>query len=351
MPEEILEYMGGDCRGVVGPGETALAQLITDLMDNNATQKIYRATTANFGQLQNVELLGTYRYLFPGVLNTVGVRTVDGCGQNCNYCSYPVISGNRITPRSIPGVLGDIRTLMGVGITSFMFADDIFNASLEHAKAILRTLLDTGDLPKSWYAYLNIRNIDEEFLELILDTNGYSHYSGGQRDVNFAFDIDSGCERILASIGKSFTTEDIKRTMALFETVRKRHVGHRQIVSIKTEFHMLLGHPGEDEDSIRESCQLLSDMAPDMLSFQIGVRVYPHTALARETKGVLWSKPEDLLEPVFIPHSRGKIENWLFKYLRPKYHIRQEYDSVDNTMRMPFITAVLEGKDNALSSV
>jgi radical SAM superfamily enzyme YgiQ (UPF0313 family) len=349
MPDEILEYMGGDCYGVAGPGEAAFPQLITDLLDNKVTRRVYQAATTGFPRLQNLDLLRKYRYYLPQNISTVGVRTTNGCGQHCSYCSYPLISGAKITTRNVSDVLDEIRTLMEIGFDSFMFADDVFNASLEHAKQILKGMLNMGVLPKSWYAYLNIKNTDEELLELILGTNGYSYYPGGNRQVNLPFDIDSGCDRILAGIDKSFTTEDIRRTMVVFEKVRKHHERHQQISCIKSELHLLLGHPGEDEDSIQETCQFVNEIRPDSLSFQIGVRVYPQTALARETKNKLWSEPKDLLEPVFVPHCRTQIESWLFEFLEPKYHVRREYNSIDNTTRLPFITAVLEKQDRAVT--
>jgi hypothetical protein len=130
--------------------------------------------------------------------------------------------------------------------------------------------------------------------------------------------------------------------VAAFDRVKKRYEKQGQITSIKNEFHMLLGHLGEDEESIRESCLFVNETLPDILSFQIGVRIYPGTVLARETEGMLWNEPVDLLEPIFVPSNRDEIETWLFKYLTPQYHIRKEYDYVNTTTRLPFITAILE---------
>ena len=106
-----------------------------------------------------------------------------------------------------------------------------------------------------------------------------------QRIIILPFDLDSGCDRTLRAIGKGYTAADIRRALAAFDNIKKRY--HSRIDSISSVFHLLLGYPGEDEDSIRESCQLINETLPERLSFQLGVRVYPHTPLAEETRGQL----------------------------------------------------------------
>ena len=212
-----------------------------------------------------------------------------------------------------------------------MFADDIFNASPEHAKQILKAVLDSGEIPKSWHAYLNPKNIDEELLELVVATNGWSYYSAQQRTVIFSFDLDSACDRILTSIGKGFTTEDIRRALAAFDRVRQRYESQAPVV--KSVYHLLLGYPGEDEESIRESCQFVNETLPDRLSLQIGVRVYPHTPLAQETRGKLWHEPQDLLEPTFVPFSKAEISSWLLRYLDPQYRMVSEAGNMIQFMK------------------
>jgi len=205
-----------------------------------------------------------------------------------------------------------------------MFADDIFNASLEHANQILKAILNTQEIPESWHTYLNPKDIDQELLELIVEANGWSYYSDtGQRTIVFSFDIDSGCDRILSNIGKGFTTDDIKRSLAAFDNVR-RGCEHRAEVTFNTVFHLLLGYLGEDEESIRESCQFLNETLPDRISLQVGVRVYPHTPLAQQTRGVLWHEPKDLLEPTFVPFNKAEIKTWLSRYLSPQYRLISE---------------------------
>ncbi len=263
----------------------------------------------------------------------MGLRTKNGCGEHCSYCPYPSISGSQIITKDVSDVLDEIHTLREAGFNSFMFADDIFNASPGHAKQILKAMLNTGEIPQSWHAYLSPRDIDEELLELVVATNGWSYYSAQQRTVIFPFDLDSACDRILAGISKGFTTEDIRKALAAFDSVKKRYHNQAQIHSFNSVFHLLLGYPGEDEQSIRESCQFVNETLPDRLSLQIGVRVYPHTPLAQQSKGALWHEPQDLLEPTFVPFNKAAIKTWLARHLDPQYRIVSEAGNMVQLMK------------------
>lgn len=329
MPDSILTYLGGGY-GVVGPGEAILPQLVANLIDGGLEPGLYQAPTARIGKLHNTVLLEKYRHL-PQSLGTVGLRTQNGCGEHCGYCPYPAISGSKMVTKGIPDVIGEINVLREIGFSSFMFADDIFNASTEHAKEVLRAMLGAGAVPQSWHAYLNPKGIDEELLALVVMTNGWSYYSEQGRTVILPFDLDSGCDRILSAMGKSFTTEDIRRAFAAFANVKRRY--EKQALSLSTVVHLLLGYTGEDEESIKESCRLLNEIQPERLSLQIGVRVYPGTPLAQATKGTLWSRPDDLLEPTFVPFDKAQIKTWLFRYLSPRYYVASEAGSMLQLIR------------------
>jgi len=332
MPEEILDYLEGDYYGVVGPGEVALPRLIADLLDDKPRHRIYGgASEIKIGKLQNLDLLEKYEHLSQNI-SAVGVRTKNGCGQHCGYCPYPSISGSEVITKDIDDVIDEVRILRKTGFSSFMFADDVFNVPLEHAKEILRAMLSTQEIPKNWHAYVDPKEIDEELLELIVETNGWSCYPNIEqsqgRAVIFPFSIESGCDRILRNIGKGFTTEDIKRSVMAFDSVKRSYRQRAGISAFSTVFYLLLGYLGEDEESVKESCEFVNEILPDWLSIQVGVRIYLHTPLAQKTRGILWHEPKDLLTPTFVPFDKAEIKGWLAKYLNPTYGIIEEMGNV-----------------------
>ncbi len=320
MPDEILSYLGGDYYGVVGPAETVLPRMVADLLAGKSPPQLHRAAEVRIGKLQNLALLEQYKQL-PQGMGTVGLRTRNGCGQHCGYCPYPGISGREITLKDVDDVLAEISRLRRMGFESFMFTDDIFNTSPESAKRVLAAMLAAGEVPRSWHAYLTPVGIDEELLELVLATNGWSYYQEGRRTVVIPFDLDSACDRILAQAGKGYTTGDLGQSLAAFNEVKKRHGAKADAIAIESVFHLLLGFPGEDEASVRESCRFINEARPERLSLQLGVRVYPHTPLAAETRGVLWREPADLLAPAFVPFSLKKMVGWLRRHLDPEYRL------------------------------
>jgi hypothetical protein len=73
---------------------------------------------------------------------------------------------------------------------------------------------------------------------------------------------------------------------------------------------LLLGGPGETRKSVEESLGFADALKLEALKITIGIRIYPHTALARiaRSQGVI-TPEDDLLFPRFYL-VRG-LEDWL----------------------------------------
>jgi len=188
---------------------------------------------------------------------------------------------------------------------------------------VLRAMIEEGEVPENWQAYITPKNIDEEFIELVIESHGWSYPSlknSGDRTVIFPFDLDSGSSRMLKNMGKDFTLEDIYRSIETFERVRRKF----RYLRMEKSFHFLFGYLGEDEESIRETCMFIKDTSPDRISIQVGIRIYPNTPLAKETKGIFWHERGDLLKPTFIPVDRDRIIEWFIHYLPDCYILLNE---------------------------
>jgi radical SAM superfamily enzyme YgiQ (UPF0313 family) len=74
---------------------------------------------------------------------------------------------------------------------------------------------------------------------------------------------------------------------------------------------LMLGVPGETRETVTESCELADDLDLSVLKITIGVRIYPHTPLARQAvaEGVI-DAADDLLRPRFYmaPAVAGWVE-------------------------------------------
>jgi hypothetical protein len=78
---------------------------------------------------------------------------------------------------------------------------------------------------------------------------------------------------------------------------------------------LLLGSPGETRGSVEESLVFADSLKLDALKITAGVRVYPHTSLAKKAieEGVI-SSQDDLLFPRFYM-AKG-LGNWLRESLK-----------------------------------
>ena len=111
--------------------------------------------------------------------------------------------------------------------------------------------------------------------------------------------FESGSDRMLASMNKRFD----KKVVREFSTMLADH-GIGQIG------FQLLGGPGETRESVNESFAFVDSLPLDLVKLSIGVRIYPHTALARTAieEGVI-APDDDLLQPRF--YMQKGLEEWL----------------------------------------
>jgi radical SAM superfamily enzyme YgiQ (UPF0313 family) len=324
MPEEILDFLGEDYKGVVGPGERAFPEMVQGLIEGTVLKRLFSdPQPTKIGTLQNIDLLKAYSVYSPRA--SIGIRTKNGCGKQCHYCPYPQISGYSPVAKPLPDILKEIHLLRHLdGFPAFMFADDLFNFPLEHAKQVLRAMIEEDEIPESWNAYITPKEIDEEFVELVIESHGWNYPSKNspsmERTVIFPLDLDSGSDQMLKKMGKDFTLDDVYRSLRAFERVRQS----LKSVRMEKSYHFLLGYLGEDEESIRETCNFIGDTNPDKISVQVGIRIYPYTPLAQETRGILWQETQDLLKPTFIPVDRDKIIQWFVHYLPSQYILLNE---------------------------
>ncbi len=330
-PGAFLEGKPSNFYGIVGPAETAFPHLIKKLVAGEPVERSMQEPPLVIGKLQNRDLLLEY-FRLPTGESTFGLRTKLGCGQSCGYCPYPLINrAHRLLkdPDDILeeiALIGEARRKSGTSQRfQFMFADDIFNRPLDHAKAALKVLHEKGRDVDSWHAYLDPKGIDEEFMELVFQTNGWTRYvdmtgSGDERKVMFfPFDIESGSPRMLKSLGKPYKVKDIVASVDVFRRVAKKYEGKNGLASAQFGFHLLIGYPGENEETIRETCELINETRPAQIALQLGVRIYPGTPLSLETRGKLWNDERELLKPVFSTIEKDLFIGWLRKYIDPYY--------------------------------
>jgi radical SAM superfamily enzyme YgiQ (UPF0313 family) len=73
---------------------------------------------------------------------------------------------------------------------------------------------------------------------------------------------------------------------------------------------LLFGSPGETRESVEESLAFAESLKLDTLRITVGVRIYPHTALAKiaRDEGVIASQDELLFPRFYLAED---LEDWL----------------------------------------
>ncbi len=270
FPLEVMEYCGADF-GVYGDGESALPRLAGALRDGKDFTSIpglvymagdkYRMNNPDFTDLRKGiyrrRLVDNRRYFREGAM--VGFETKRGCDRPCIYCADPVARGRRVRMRDPEDVARELQDLLDMGITHFHTGDSEFNLSESHAMDVCRAIIGRGLGEKiRWYAYCLPVPFSEELAGLMR--------RAGCSGIDFT--VDSGNDEQLRRLGHRHTSEDV-RNLSL--------VCRRNNFSVM--FDLLIGGPGENRASTRETLELMKNSGDIMVGISLGVRLYPRTKL------------------------------------------------------------------------
>ncbi|HMK35322.1 MAG TPA: radical SAM protein [Desulfomonilaceae bacterium] len=288
-PESALNYLGADI-GIPGEGEALFLQLVERIGSDRhpattpgvlvpgSRVAAKREFILNLDQfpLPDVKLISPAKY-HTGEF-WMPVQTRRGCPLKCSYCSTPAIEGLRLRKRSIHTVVHWLSECVASGINRFYFVDNTFNLPGSYARELCSAIAK-ADFHISWRCILYPAKMDEKLVELMA--------RAGCVEVSLGF--ESGCETILEAMNKRFTPQDVRESTRLLARY-----------GIRTMGFIMLGGPGETMDSAEQSLQFGDSLNLDAMKITLGIRIYPHTRLARQAveAGIITSG-DDLLTPRF----------------------------------------------------
>ena len=303
FPDSALSFLGADM-GIQGEGEMVFPGLI-ERMERGASLSglagLYlpgqglRGKRTFAKNLDTLPFPDTELWPLPSPKENLWmpVQTRRGCPLSCSYCSTGTIEGRVIRKHSPEAIVQWISGRRKAGVHQFYFVDNTFNLPPSHAKEICRKLIDHG-LNIRWWSILYPKHVDKELVGLMA--------RAGCEQVSMGF--ESGSERILKNMNKRFAPKEVRQISELLSEHGIRRMGF-----------LLFGSPGETRESVEESLVFADSLKLDTLKITVGVRIYPHTSLARKAidDGVI-SPRDDLLFPRFYL-ARG-LEGWLPETLR-----------------------------------
>ena len=302
FPESVLAYLEADM-GIQGEGEVAFPALIERLAqqaDLSETPGLYLRDRGLLGKrtfvkdLDSLPISGAHEFLTSQDRGLwLPFQTRRGCPLNCSYCSTSTIEGLAIRKRSPEAAVAELARCVESGFRQIFFVDNTFNLPPGYAKELCRKIIDRG-LDISWRCILYPGKVDEKLAALMA--------AAGCREVSLGF--ESGSERILRNMNKKFNLREIRQTA---ETLA-RH-------GIRQQGFLMLGGPGETQESVLESLTFADSLPLDQLKITSGIRIYPQTTLARVAidAGMI-SPDDDLLLPKF--YLVRELEEWLLETVK-----------------------------------
>ncbi len=177
------------------------------------------------------------------------LKVQDGCDQGCSYC---VVSRLRGEPVSLPisRVRDDFQRLIAAGFFEVVLTGlnlGMYNDDGDGLGRLLRALLEEPGRFRIRLASIEPDRFDDELLAVLGDARVCAH---------FHIPLQSGDEKLLKAMGRRYVPADYARLL-------------ERILRIKPEANIgadvIVGFPGEDESSFRQTLDFLRSVPVNYL--------------------------------------------------------------------------------------
>lgn len=235
---------------VQGEGENALLNVIREKeAGRSVKEKIIRFEYEKdidkfpFPDRDLIDIKG-YRYFIDSKLTTT-VITSRGCPYPCNFCANNVWE-KTLRMRSPGNIFEEIQILKDkYGYESFMFFDDTMTVDRKRMEAICELL---KHLKIIYRCFVRSDTVDDKILKLM-------RYSGC---VEIGIGIESGSQRILDTVNKCQTVRENMRVIKWCKDI-----------GIRVKGFTIIGLPGEDKYSVKETVDFLTEADLDDLDVTV----------------------------------------------------------------------------------
>lgn len=246
----------------------------------------------------------------------ITTSTSRGCPGRCTFCTAPAFDGMRVRFRSAENVIKEIKFYLERDYREIYFRDDTFVVNRKRNREICESIIKE-ELDVTWLCNARVGMIDKEDMELMKKAG--CHY--------LKFGVESGVQEVLDRSKKGIRVEQTRKT---FKWAKE--------VGIDTHAHIMLGMPGDSNETIKRTIDFALEIEPTTVTFGV-CTPYPGTPLFEEVKkrypeikdgtavdlSVLHTK--GLFNEIYTDLKRDELEKWIIKayrkfYLRPGYWIK-----------------------------
>lgn len=237
---------------VLGEGERTIIELLKALDSGGSVRDIkgiaYKVNgkvikNAERELIQNLDELPLPKHsLFITPKRRIAcILTSRGCPFKCNFCCLHTISKQIYRKRSVLNIIGEIEWLISNfrNIDEIQIADDTFtldqNRVVEFCKEIVKR-----DIKLKFICSARIKPASREMFEW-MEKAGF---------ISIGFGLETGCQKLMDSIHKNITKEDVRNTFRALIPINK--------ISI-TAF-IMVGFPGETIETTNETVDFLKEL-------------------------------------------------------------------------------------------
>ncbi|MCP4399492.1 MAG: radical SAM protein [bacterium] len=249
----VVDALQADVCVVEPQGEYTLSRLLTALRQGKQTDISHisnllykndrgrwvktRPVPENNSLDENIIDWSQFKHRFDG--NAALVRTARGCVYHCAFCAYPLLGGAFIGAE-IATIERELRQLHDLGVRYLHFVDDTFNLPKDRFNALCRMMRD-NHFQFQWTSFFRCGNTDDEQIALAAESGC----------IGVELGIESGDDSILKNMNKHANRAEYLKRIRQFERA-----------GIMTYCMFIVGFPGETEDTVRQTLQLLDEAQP-----------------------------------------------------------------------------------------
>jgi radical SAM superfamily enzyme YgiQ (UPF0313 family) len=190
------------------------------------------------------------------------LATNRGCPFNCAFCADHVYYGKRLRRFSPKRIVDEIEyDIREIGVDQFLFWAESFTLDREHALAVAGEII-ARSLKIGWVCNSRVDQVDGEMLAAFKKAGCWM----------IGFGIESGSQRVLDLMNKGTKVEQAEEAVELAKQA-----------DLQVTAHAMVGYPGETEEDIRRTVDLVKRLDFDFVQFYTAVP-FPGSQLFAEVK-------------------------------------------------------------------
>lgn len=223
------------------------------------------------------------------------LETQRGCTLKCTYCIYHK-DMDRIAYAAPSRTLEELVFVINKGVRRIRFVDANFSSSLDHAKVLMRGMIERRFEARLMFELIP-GFIDEELATLFAEYNALHDWN----EITLGLGVQTVNHDVLKRLRRGIKVERFEATFRLIEKYE-----------LYAKIDLIIGLPGEDLSSIERTLEYMMDQLRDSRAHLLCCHVMrglPGTELLEQARafGMVFSsthEPHELMESPTLPREQ-----------------------------------------------